>query len=220
MPIKPFPLLIALLPLATYLLVLGLMRAQRKPLVTTNIRDAAALAIAVSGLVMIGPIHLFFPSAAAAELGWVVWVVLAVFYGLCVTLLLLSLRPKIVVYGIKESELMQNLQQVAAALGTECELDHEHHCVRFSQPNVLLRLEHQGVAGVVGIELLQRSVHPIFWSQLLFHLRRQLKTQASPITGGTVLMLLSGVMMVSYAAYLFLFANEELLAGFRTWLQL
>jgi uncharacterized membrane protein len=217
---KPFPLLIAMLPLATYLLMLGLIRCQRRPLVTTNLRDAAALSIAVSGLVMVGPIHLFFPSAAAAELGWLVWVVLAVFYSLCVTLLLLSLRPKIIIYGMNESRLLQHLQHVASVMQTECEFDPQLHCVRWRQPNLLLRIEHQGVANVVAIEGLHHGGHSQFNNQLLLQLREQVRTERSPLTLGTVLMVVTGFSMVGYAAYLFLFANEELLAGFREWLQL
>ena len=45
-----------LLPIGTYLTVLGLLHTVGRPLVTTGVRDYLALAIALSGLVITGPI--------------------------------------------------------------------------------------------------------------------------------------------------------------------
>src|SRR6056297_2244871 len=101
MSIDVFPQVVALLPLASYFILLGALRLGRYPLVTTATRDGAAVGIAASGLMMIGPAYLFFPSMAAAELGWYVWIVLGIFYMLCISMLLLALKPKIVIYGLR-----------------------------------------------------------------------------------------------------------------------
>ena len=64
--IEPFTVLLALLPLIGYLLVLCIIRLSGRAIVTTGGRDIAALAIAISGLLAVGPAELFFPSSAAA----------------------------------------------------------------------------------------------------------------------------------------------------------
>ena len=96
----PFRLCIALGPLAMYLLLLGAVDLSRRPLLVSGLRDAATLALAVSGLVIIGPIELFFPFEAAVQFGPRVWLLLLALYALCVVLVLLLLRPRLVVYNI------------------------------------------------------------------------------------------------------------------------
>jgi hypothetical protein len=46
---------------AVYLLLLGVVNWSRRPLLVSGGRDAAALALAVSGMAIVGPIELFFP---------------------------------------------------------------------------------------------------------------------------------------------------------------
>ena len=77
--VEPFTILLALLPLIGYLLVLSAIRLSGRALVTTGGRDVAALAMAISGLIAVGPAELFFPTAAATVFGPAVWVALAVF---------------------------------------------------------------------------------------------------------------------------------------------
>ena len=91
----PFTILLALVPLIAYLLVISAVRLSGRALVTTGGRDIAALALAVSGLLAVGPAELFFPSAAATVFGPAVWIALAVFYGLSVSLIALSFPPPI-----------------------------------------------------------------------------------------------------------------------------
>jgi hypothetical protein len=55
----PLHVAIALGPLATYLLVLGVLNLSSRPLLTTGGRDAAALAMAIAGLMVVGPMELF-----------------------------------------------------------------------------------------------------------------------------------------------------------------
>ncbi|MFO1066412.1 MAG: hypothetical protein U0892_21345 [Pirellulales bacterium] len=95
---------IAAVPLAMYLLLMGSVHLRAKPLVTTGWRDMAALGIAVLGLVAIGPMQLFFPTYAGARFPGLVWIALIVLYGLCLLLIILNCRPKLIVYGIAESD--------------------------------------------------------------------------------------------------------------------
>ena len=101
----PFRLCLALGPVAVYLVVLGGMNLMRRPFVVSGTRDTAALGLAVFGLFLVGPFELFYPSAASNLFGSFVWVFLASLYGLSVVLVLLSQRPRLVVYNIAVDEL-------------------------------------------------------------------------------------------------------------------
>jgi hypothetical protein len=112
----PLHLAIALGPLAVYLLVLGLVNLSRWPRVATGARDAAALGLAISGLVVAGPMELFLPEPAAWRFGAYVWLLLLSLYGLCVTLVALVLRPRLVIYNVTLEQLRPVLAETAAAL--------------------------------------------------------------------------------------------------------
>jgi hypothetical protein len=94
------PLAVAASPLALYLLALGLMNLRRRPTVLAGSTDAAALAFAISGLVIVGPINLFLPAAAVIRFGPFAWLLLLGCYGLCAVLYILVARPRLVVFNI------------------------------------------------------------------------------------------------------------------------
>ena len=83
---------IALGPVATYLVVLGIVNLSSRPLVTTAVRDALALAIALAGFVVVGPMELFLVEEAAALYGGWVWGIMLVAYALVVLLAVLLLQ--------------------------------------------------------------------------------------------------------------------------------
>ena len=64
MNVNPLHFCIAIAPLSVYLVMLGVLNLQRRSFVTTGARDAAALGIAISGLIVAGPMELFFPESA------------------------------------------------------------------------------------------------------------------------------------------------------------
>ena len=81
-----------------------------------GVRDAAALALAVSGLVIIGPMELFFPFEAAARFGPHVWLLLLALYAMGVVLVLLLLRPRLVIYNISVDTLRPILAELVDRL--------------------------------------------------------------------------------------------------------
>ena len=115
----PLRLAVAFGPLAIYLLLLGVLNLSRRPLLTTGARDIAALGVALSGLVLIGPLELFMPRDLAfrfGSLGWLYWMLLASFYLSCLTLLVLSTRPRLSLYNITADDARQVLARVAPQL--------------------------------------------------------------------------------------------------------
>ncbi len=112
----PLHFCIAMVPLAVYLLMLGLLNLRPTPFVTSGARDAAAVGIGISGLVIAGPMELFMPQAAASHYGATVWLIMLVFYGLLVTLTVLLMRTRIVIYNITPEQLRPLLTDVAKKL--------------------------------------------------------------------------------------------------------
>ena len=113
-------LCLALGPPAIYLFLLGLINLAQRPLLVSGARDTALLGLAVSGLVIVGPMRLFFPEEAAMQFGDYVWVLLLAFYALCVLLVLLTQRPRLVVYNISGEQLRPVLAELAARLDPQC----------------------------------------------------------------------------------------------------
>ena len=109
-------LAIALTPLAVYFLLLGFINLSRRPLLTTGARDTAALGIAISGLIAAGPMDLFLPEAATNRYGGYVWLLLFAFYALCLALIVLTLRPRLIIYNASPEQLRSILAEVVAKL--------------------------------------------------------------------------------------------------------
>jgi len=114
-----FRLCLALGPVAIYVLLIGAINMMRRPFLVSGTRDTAALGLALTGLVMVGPVELFFPATASLRFEpfpWVAWVLLAMLYALCLVLVLLTLRPRLVVYNISTDELRPILADLVAEL--------------------------------------------------------------------------------------------------------
>ncbi len=117
-------LCLALVPLSIYLLGLSAVNWSRHARVVSGMRDTAALASALAGLVVVGPMQLFFPLVASIRfesmgVGPLVWFLLIALYAMIVVLLLLVFRPRLVIYNVSADELRPVLAEVAA------QLDHE-----------------------------------------------------------------------------------------------
>lgn len=101
----PLRFAIAVVPLAAYLILIGLVNSRRRPVVVTGAGDLATLGFALTGVALIGPISLFRPEAATSELGNYVWLFLLAFYWLWITLIVMLCRPRLVVYNLSADEL-------------------------------------------------------------------------------------------------------------------
>jgi len=119
----PFRLCLALGPVAIYLLLLGAINLSRRPFLVTGGRDGAALGLAASGFVLVGPVELFFPDFMAIRLGVltpfsgpIICVFLLGCYILGMSIVLLLLRPRLVVYNISVDQLRAVLADLVEKL--------------------------------------------------------------------------------------------------------
>jgi hypothetical protein len=115
----PLHLCIALGPVAIYFLLLGSINLSCRPFVTSGTRDAAALGIAIGGFVVAGPMELFLPEAAAVRMGFWVWPTCIAFYILCLSLAVLLMRPRIVIYNVTFEQLRPSLADIVLRLDGE-----------------------------------------------------------------------------------------------------
>ncbi len=117
--IDPLRLGISVVPLTVYLLMMGIVNLMSRPFVTTGARDTAAVAIGIIGLMIVGPMELFFPEGAALRFGAWVWVLLIAFYGLCVAMAVLLMRPRIVVYNTSMEQVRPILASTVAQMDSK-----------------------------------------------------------------------------------------------------
>jgi len=207
-----------MLPLAAYLTLFGFIRLFGKPRVTTGGRDFIAVAIAVSGLVVIGPAELFFPAAAAMLFGVAIWPVLTVLYFLLVLLVILSSRPRLVIYGSGPRAISEPLLRAAQSLDGDATLDQEAGTVVLPRSGVHLRLEGHRGSDASEVFAYETNTTPIFWNRLNIALRSELAAveSVSPRRGG--MMFATGIIILLFLTLQMVAAPEAVTQGFREWL--
>ena len=146
---EPFRLCLALGPVAVYLLLIGGINLSRRPLVVGGPRDAAALGLAVSGLVIVGPIELFFPEAAAITFKGYVWLLLLAFYALCLVLALLLMRPRLIIYNISTDQLRSILGNLVEQLDPDARWAGDS----LALPSLGVQLHVSGMASMRNVSL-------------------------------------------------------------------
>jgi len=145
----PLHLAIALGPLSVYLLLLGAIHLTPRPFVTSGSRDAAALGVGIGGLVIAGPLELFVPETFAFVWGALVWVLLLLFYGLCLTLYVLVMRPRIVIYNVSREVVRPLLANLVSDLDREARWAGE--CLVLPKLGVQLHIEASPAMRVVQL---------------------------------------------------------------------
>ncbi len=172
---SPVAFAIAALPVAMYLVLIGRLRVSRRPLVTTGWRDVAAIGIAIVGLVMIGPMQLFFPTTAAARFAGWVWLMLLALYLLSLFLVVLSCRPRLIVYGIDENRFYDSL--VSAARNVDASAAWQGQVLNMPSVGLQLAAEPTGSRSVQQAVCLNGLTSVAPW----LHLERELVKQCAQI---------------------------------------
>ena len=201
----PFRLSLALGPGAIYLMVIGAINMFRRPFVVSGGRDTAALGLAVSGLVIVGPAELFFPVNASMRLPfpWLVWVLLIALYALCVVLVVLLLRPRLVIYNVSRDELRPILADLVAELDPEARWAGDS----LALPSAGIQLYVDGLAAMRNVSLTAVGANQNHqgWRQLeqalvaaLSRLEVPRNPHALGLFGAGALLALSAVLAIAY----------------------
>ena len=160
----PLRLCLALGPVAVYVLLLGAINLSRRPFLVSGTRDAAALGLAVAGLVIVGPIELFFTNAALIRYGPYVWVLLLAFYGLCLVLVLLLLRPRLVIYNISADQLRPILADLVTQLDSQARWAGDS--LALPSLGVQLHVDHQPAMRNVSLIAVGPNQNHLGWRRL------------------------------------------------------
>ncbi len=190
---------IALGPLAVYFLLLAFVNLSNRPLLTTGARDVAALGMAIAGFMVAGPMELFLPEAATNRFGGFVWLLLLAFYGLCLALTVLLLRPRLVIYNANPEQLRAILAEVVAQLDSEARWAGDS--LVLPTLGVQLHVEHFGA--MRNVQLVSAGPKQSFagWKRLEIALAQVLhETKAAPSPHGFGLLAL-GLLLVGIMAY-------------------
>ncbi|QDV21893.1 hypothetical protein [Aureliella helgolandensis] len=164
---------IASIPIAVYLMMIGGLRMRSRPMVTTGWRDTLTLGIAVCGLVIIGPMQLFFPAQAAMRWhGWV-WFMMLGLYILGLVMFLLSCRPRLISYGMNHQQFRDTLESAAKQVDSDATWLGE--VLTLPNSNIQLASEPAGSG----------RVHQVVHVGLLDNLQDWLKLERAFVSAGT-----------------------------------
>lgn len=175
LPLDPLHFAVAFGPLAVYLLLLGALNLSPRPVLTTGGRDTAALGIAIVGFVLVGPFELFLPERTAVHFGPYVWLLLLVLYALCLVLVVLMMRPRLIIYNITAEQLRPVLSEVAKELDPEARWSGES--LLLPELGVQLSVEPQTSVKLVQLAAVGSQLNMSGWRQLERRLAAALKSQ-------------------------------------------
>lgn len=199
----PFRLSVALGPVAVYLLLLGVLNLFRRPFCVSGTRDTAVLGVAVSGLVLVGPVELLMPVAASIQFGPFVWPLLIGLYFAVLSAVLLFLRPRLVIYNISREELRPVLADLAIDLDSDARWAGD--CLVLPSLGVQLYLEYSATFRNVSLVSAGGTQNYLGWGHLETALEgslRRLEVARNPkgislLSAGVVLAL---ILVLSIAA--------------------
>lgn len=198
----PLHLAIALAPLAIYLVVLGFLNLSGRPTVVSGARDAAALGVALCGFFISGPMELFMPQAAAQKFGGYVWILLLGLYFVTLSLIVMLLRPRIVVYNAAIEDIRPRLESVALELDKEARWAGDS----LSLPNVGVELSIEEFVPLRNVQIVATGSEQNLtaWRHLEGMLAERLASAQSMLNPhGFSFLMLGGMMIVVVAVQMF-----------------
>ena len=199
---EPFHQCLALGPIAIYLLLLGVVNLARRPLVVSGGRDTAALGLAISGLVFVGPMSLLFPESVAAHFGpsgtKYLWLMFIGMFAVCLIMVLLTLRPRLVIYNISVDQLRPILAEVVERMDPDARWAGD--CLYLPGLGVQLHLENFGLMRNVSLVSSGPKQDYQGWSRLEAELATALRPVEVPWNfNGLVMLSAANVMVIGLA---------------------
>jgi len=191
----PFRLCMALGPAAVYLLLLGAINLSRRPFLVSGARDAAALGLALSGFFFVGPFELFVPDTAVARFGPYVWLLLLAFYALCLVLVLLVLRPRLIIYNMSADQLRTILAHLVEQLDTEARWAGDS----LALPSLGVQLHLENLAAMRNVSLISTGPHQDYsgWRRLELALAAALSRVEVPRNPRGASLFTAGIVIVA-----------------------
>jgi hypothetical protein len=214
----PLHLAIALVPASVYLLLLGAINLTPRPFLTTGTRDSLALALAVSGFVIAGPLELFLPEWIASLFGGWVWLPLIVLYVLGITLLVLLIRPRLVIYNIAQDQLRPGLASVVSQLDPDARWAGDS----LVMPTLGVQFHIEYYPGLRNVQLIALGAQQNLdgWRRLERALAEALATTRVPVNTHGLSLLFFALLMGGMVAYALLSGKQEIAQALRDMLRM
>ena len=205
----PVRITIALGPLCVYLILIGWLNLSKRPFVTSGARDILALALALSGLVAVGPIELFMPERAAAMMGAKIWLPLILLYLLVASLISMVLKPRIVVYNMSSDEIRPIVGSVVNELDQDARWAGDSVCM----PNLQIQFYLQTHPAMRNVQLVATNGEQNLtsWKSLESHLQQAMNNVAVSVNPRAILFFIAASVM-SAVIGVSIFAGHDMIA--------
>jgi hypothetical protein len=213
----PLRVAIALGPLGLYFLLLGAVNLSRRPWLTTGTRDTAALALGISGLMLVGPLELLMPPMLRShpQWGWMVWIG---FYGILMTGWAVLQLPRLTIYNLPVDDLAPILSEVAKELDPDARWAGDS--LLLPQLGVHLHVEHFGSLRNTSLVSTGERQSLRGWSELEAALGKALSGRRAPINPLGVPLVTAAVAMSAVAIWTWLDDPQAVTRAFRELLNL
>lgn len=209
---------IAIVPVSAYLMMIGLINLSPRPFVTTGMRDLSALAIAVAGFVIVGPMELFLPETVASIVGSWVWLPLMLLYALTVSFALLMLRPRLIVYNMRADQLRPILHDISVELDADQQWAGDSLVI----PNLGVQLAIEAYPGVRNVSLVAVGAEQDLdgWHRLKIALKDKLSTSVQPVNPQGLSFILLSSVLAAATIYQLMNGTQEIAQSMKDMLRL
>lgn len=214
----PLHFCIAVVPVATYLTLIGWINLRQRPFVTTGARDLATLSLAIVGLMIAGPMELFLPESVAALIGGWVWLPLLTLYALVVTLVLLLIRPRLIIYNMTCDRMRPLLKEAVHDLDQEARWAGDSVVL----PNLGMQLAIDAHPGIRNVTLTAIGTEQNLegWTKLKNHLSQTLGSMKQTPNYQGVSFFMLGIVLMCAVMYSLFNGRLEIAQAFREMLRL
>jgi hypothetical protein len=185
---------VALFPLALYLLAVGVVNSQRRPVLTTGTWDQAALAFGLSGLVLVGPLQLILKSLKWMLVAPSAPILLVGIFISGAAVLILSQPRRLVIYNFDARQMREDLIGMLRSIDPEAVLAGS----RMMLPRLGLEIQIEAFPALRNVSLIAGSelVNEPNWRLLKQRLRDQLaEVEVAPGLVGQGFVAASGVFL-------------------------
>jgi len=191
-------LFIALIPLAVYLGLIGMIPFYRRPIVRSGGSDLFWLWLGIGGLVMVGPVKLLFPINTLVLWHEFAFVLVGALYILVGVLVSGIRQSQIVVYNIRREDFQSFLDE----LQQKSEVQMIGNCVQIPKIDVQFSYETQPFWQSLVLQATSRNQNLGGWLQLEQVLREKFAACRTPITMKALILPLVAVLLVAWGCYL------------------
>lgn len=189
----------AVLPLAAYLVLLGILNSGRRPVLMTGSWDSAALAFGLSGM-LFGLLARFVPFDRYPAY---VWAPAAAFVVSGTVTLILLQRRRLIIYNLKASRFAELLPRLIEDVDSKATLVGSHLVL----PSLGLELQVDRFSALRNISIVEvgGQTDGDGWKTLTDHLARRLgEVESAPGNLGQVLVAMGCLLLVALPAWLVL----------------